>query len=688
MAALRDWRGLFACRVCWKIAAAVFALILAIESVILVPSAQRHERHLLALRVDQAIIAIEPTLAAADYGARAALLVEGVANSVGMYGLTGIVVTGRDGAVLAAAGETSGLERAIARAKPMGEGAVRSADGSRLDVAWPGIKDVTAAARMDTSAVAGEVLAYSLRVAGLVALIVLVVTAGTMLVLHGLLLRPVLRLRESSRRAAQNPGQAEQHVLPDHRKDEIGELIAAHNALLEGVSASARREREIAEERARYLSHHDALTGLPNRAALLQHLERLRRGDAAGAVSLFLIDQRQFKVLNASYGNARVDALLRVFSGRLRQVALPGDFIAHFGADRFALLRANGEFAPAKAAEIAERILATVCEGYELDESARVSLAVRIGIASAPLRALDGLSLVNEAELALARTRGEHAARVEFYSPEFGEQARAQQLLTQDLERGVAAGELFPVLQPKMALDSGGGVHLAGAEVLVRWKHPRRGLVSPGEFIPLAEASGLVVPIGERVLADTCALLRDWLDRAGWAPRLAVNLSARQFALPDLDLRLQDALARAGVAPGYFEVEVTESAAMKDAPRSAATLQRLRSLGVKVSIDDFGTGYSSLAYLRRFAVDAIKIDKSFVDDIGVDESGEAICDAVLRLGQALGCKVVAEGVETESQVSFLRRRRCDEVQGYYFGRPVAAAEFESRWISAAQAVAA
>jgi EAL domain-containing protein (putative c-di-GMP-specific phosphodiesterase class I) len=204
--------------------------------------------------------------------------------------------------------------------------------------------------------------------------------------------------------------------------------------------------------------------------------------------------------------------------------------------------------------------------------------------------------------------------------------------------------------------------------------------VSPARFIPLAEATGLIVPIGDFVLRAACAQMRAWLDRHGWSPRLAVNLSAQQFSLPDLRRRLEGALAEQRLAPSMLEVEITETAAMRDVACTADTLAGLRSLGVHVSIDDFGSGYSSLIYLHRFAVDAIKIDRSFVESIGVDRHGEAICDAVLRLGQALGTRVVAEGVETEGQLEFLRRRRCDEAQGYLIGKPVPAKEFERAWI--------
>ena len=684
MPAISNWRELMACRLCWKIALAVFGLILAVESAILVPSYQRFERNTLTQVANEVIIAIEPTLAASGYGTRDDLLEQGLANAIGQYRILGTLVAGRGGGVLKAAGATAGLEAQLAQAMPMGGGGRRSIDGAQLDLAWPSADGLTVAARVDTSGVAVEVIAYTLRIAGLVALIVLVVTAGTMVVLHRLVLRPVLRLRESSLAAGADPDAADSHVVAPGPRDEIGELIEAHNALLGRVAASKRRDRAVAEERARFLSHHEPLSGLPNRVALLEHLGQLRpvSGASPATVSLHLVKLLHFRVLNASFGAARCDELLRQFAARLKQASGPGDFVAHLGADRFAVVCATLGFTPEKAAEFAERILAAVSERYDLGAAHPVSLAVRIGIASAAGDRPDGKTLVNEAELALERTRAEDAARYEFYSPAFGEEAKARQTLSRELERGIAAGELFPVLQPKIALMPGGGVRLSGAEVLVRWRHPSRGLVGPADFIPLAESTGLIVPLGERVLADACGLVRAWLDRHAWAPRLAVNLSARQFTLSDLDLRLERALAQARIAAEYLEVEVTESAAMKDVQRTAETLARLRALGVRVSIDDFGTGYSSLAYLKRFAPDTIKIDKSFVDDIGSDRNSEAICDAILRLGQALGCRVVAEGVETEAQVAFLRRRRCDEVQGYFFGKPVPAAEFEANWVAA------
>jgi len=664
------------CRLCWRITLAVFGLILVVESAILVPSAQRFQRTELDRLADQAVIAIEPVLLV---GGEAQLRV--VAAMVGQYRLAGLALYGRGGEELLRAGEAGGLAYSDALARSAGMMAERigaTADGRRTDVAWRSSRagEPLVVARLDSAHIRDGLAGYVLRVGGLVAIIVLVVTAGTMLVMHYAVLRPLMALRRSTLAAGENPADAVRHAIGSSRRDEMGEVIRAHDTMLARVADSMRRDAAMAAERARYVSHHEALTGLPNRAALVEHLERLARGqDAARAVALLLVNLHRFRELNASAGPRRADELLRRLAARLQDAVPAGDFLAHLGADRFAIARVRDP--EGEDAAYAERVLQAAraaCAGHE------ESLRVRIGIAGASLAALDPPTLLGQAEFALLRPGEEDSGGYQFYSSSLAAEAQERQRLTRELAQAVAAGELFAVFQPKLALAGQGGV--AGAEVLLRWTSPSRGAVSPARFIPLAEATGLIVPIGDFVLQAACAQARAWIDRHGASPRLAVNLSAQQFALPDLVERLERALAAHGLAPGLLEVEVTETAAMRDVGATAAVLARLRALGVKVAIDDFGSGYSSLLYLHRFAVDSIKIDRSFVEGIGADAHAEAICDAVLRLGQALGTRVVAEGVETEPQLEFLRRRRCDEAQGYLIGRPVPAQEFERTWLAA------
>jgi len=684
MQALLKLREIFGCRLCWRVTLAVFVLILAVESAILVPSAQRFERDQLDRLADQAVIAVEPALLVGGALTGGAAALQEIASLVGQYRLAGLALYGRDGSTLLRAGEHEGLDYPASVANltgMMAERVGRSADGRRTDVAWRSGRagGSVVLARLDSEHVGDALIAYMIRIGGLVAVIVLVVTAGTMLVLHFAALRPLLALRKSALAAGADPDNAGRCAVGSQRADEMGDVIRAHDAMLASIADSKRRDRAVAEERARYLSHHEALSGLPNRAALIEFLARCRGlEDGERHAALFLVNLLRFRELNASAGARRGDDLLRRLAAALKRAVPSGDFAAHFGADRFAVVRVRG--AADSDAEYAERLLRAAKDACE--NGGAESLQVRIGIASAPLRDLDALALLGQAEFAISRTQEEDSGEYRFFSAQLAGEASERQGLLRDLGRALPAGELYPVYQPKMSLGGAGTPRIAGAEVLLRWSSAARGMVSPARFIPLAETSGLIIPIGDFVLRAACRQMRAWLDRHGWSPRLAVNLSAQQFSLPDLKQRLEGALAEHRLAPAMLEVEVTETAAMRDVASTAATLTSLRDLGVHVSIDDFGSGYSSLIYLHRFAVDAIKIDRSFVEGIGADHHAEAICDAVLRLGQALGTRVIAEGVETESQLEFLRRRRCDEAQGYLIGKPVAAEEFERTWIAA------
>lgn len=663
---------------------AVFALILVVESAILIPSAQRFERNELDRLADQAVIAIEPVLLVGGTLRGGAAPPQEMAALVGQYRLAGLALYGRDGSPLLRVGEHEGLayEHSVAKlAGMMAERLKRSADGTRTDVAWRSGRagEPLVLARLDSGHVRGALISYLLRIGALVAIIVLVVTTGTMLVLHLTVLRPLLALRRSSIAAGTDPAQALRHSLHSRRRDEMGDVFRAHDEMLRKVADSKLRDQAIAEERARYVSHHDTLTGLPNRAGLIEHLDRRHALDAGERlVALFLVNLLEFREFNASAGTLRGDEVLRRLAARLKRAADSGDFVAHLGADRFAIARDHVD--TGGDAGYAERVLGAA--KLACASGGAASIRVRVGIACARVHDLDAAALLGQAEFALSRTRAEDSGEYQFFSAGLAEEASERQRLARDLERAIGAGELYPVYQPKLALIGGTGSRIMAAETLLRWSSSTRGDVSPGRFIPLAEANGLIIPLGDFVLRSACAQMRAWLDRHGWTPRLAVNLSAQQFSLPDLKDRLARVLSDHRLPPSMLEVEITETAAMRDVASTAETLAAMRRLGVHVSIDDFGSGYSSLLYLHRFAVDAIKIDRSFVESIGVDHQGEAICDAVLRLGQALGTRVIAEGVETEAQLDFLRRRRCDEAQGYLIGKPVRAGEFEQNWIAA------
>ena len=666
---------------------AVFALILLVESAILIPSAARFQRAETQRLADIAGTAVESLLALEKTPPDAARLEAGFAALVGQMRLVGMAARRIDSTAIAGAGEpiasAPGLKIEALGAEPAP--VWQSADGARGEFAWRANvagEPLVMMARMDSSHIMEGLYSYILRIAGLVAIIVLVVTAGTMVVLQFSVLRPVLDLRDSMVKAGAQPEIADSFAVRARRGDEMGEVITAHNGMLSRVAEGMRREREIAEERTRYATHHDALTGLPNRAALLEYLERQSSTpvDAPCSSTLFLIQLHGLHLINAGFGASTGDAAMNAFAARLKAVAEAGNFLAHLGADRFAIARL-GAYSATDAAAFAERIGRDAGGNVVIDGS-DVPVPVRIGIAHVQDECLDPQTLLSQADLALNRLGAEDAATYRFFAPSMAEEAQKRQRITHDLDAALRNGELFLTFQPKIAIRNGAENSLAGAEVLVRWRHPVNGLVRPDVFIPIAESTGLILPLGRFVLRTACSQIRAWQERFGRSPRLAVNLSAHQFAEPALKAQLENVLRESGVPPELLELEITETAAMKDVSRTAATLKELRGLGLRVSIDDFGTGYSSLSYLRRFQVDAIKIDKSFVDDIGSDRNAEAICNAVLRLGQALGTKVIAEGVENERQLAFLRRRKCDEAQGYLFAKPLTAAEFESAYLAA------
>ncbi len=670
------------CRLCWRITGGVFASILAVESLILIPSAMRFEREALRQLGIEAQGAVDAALAM-----RADAEPETVLRSlVGRLHVRGLAALRGDGGVAVSEGERLGAGLALPReAKTSGPAILRrSADGTRVEVSWraaaPGIAGF--AARLDASHVAGALRAYVLRIAGLVALIVLVVTAGTMLVLHFLLLGPLMRLRESMRLAADRPEQASEFAVPSRRRDELGEIMSAHNAMLARVAESIRRDREIAKARAHALSHHDALTGMPNRRAFLEHLAGRRAGDRGvpGAITVCLVNVVELRRVNAALGQQVGDRLIWDVGARLSRAAGRGSFAAHLGAGRFAVARRSGDTG-FDAAGFAECLIRDAAGDYVIG-SETISTRLRVGIVHAVTGDLAPEELLNEAEIALERAGADDSGGYAFFDNSMAEAARERRALSRALERALGRDdELFLVYQAKASL-AGGDLAFAGAEALVRWRHPERGLVRPDQFIPVAEATGLVVALGDKVLRAACAQLRDWLARFGAAPRVAVNLSAHQFAAPGLVESVQSILREYGIPPRLIELEITETAAMRDVERTAKRLRALHELGVRIAIDDFGTGYASLNYLRRFAIDTIKIDKSFVDDIGRERDAESICAAILGMAHALGRSVVAEGVESAEQLAFLRARGCEEIQGYFFARPEPAAELERLFLGA------
>lgn len=416
-----------------------------------------------------------------------------------------------------------------------------------------------------------------------------------------------------------------------------------------------------------FLASHDPLTGLPNRALfndrLGQALGRARRSDDYTVV--LCLDLDHFKDVNDLLGHAAGDRLLKEAALRLQGCLRESDTLARMGGDEFAVIL-SGLSAPEKAGRLAQRFIDALARPFDLDGNQAV-VGASIGIAVNKRDGLDVAQMLSSADVALYRAKAQGRGSYCFFEDDMNARLQDRKALEQDLRQALADEGLEVYYQPLVDLDL---QRVVGVEALVRWRHPTRGMVSPADFIPLAEDTGLIIPLGDWVLSTACSQARAWSPLT-----LAVNLSPVQFRQANLAGRLAAILSETGFDPRRLEVEITEGVLLRDTEATLATLQAIKALGIGVAMDDFGTGYSSLSNLRRFPFNKIKIDGSFVRDMGHSEEAAAIVRAVISLGRSLGMRTTAECVETIDQVNHLRLEGCKEMQGFYYGRPMPAAEF-------------
>jgi diguanylate cyclase (GGDEF)-like protein/PAS domain S-box-containing protein len=432
-------------------------------------------------------------------------------------------------------------------------------------------------------------------------------------------------------------------------------------AVIEDVTERKRVEAQMA-----HMAHHDALTGLSNRPAFIEAVATTldEAASARDAFAVLSIDLCGFKEVNDQFGFATGDAVLRELSSRF-EAAADGAFLARVGGDEFALISTSGA-QPAAAGALADRTMATVANELEI-EGHRIRIGMCVGIAVYPADGNDTATLLASADAALGWAMAEGRGAIRFFESDMDKRLRERRSLLHDLQSAVERGELLLYYQPQAQVDG----EIIGFEALVRWHHPLRGIVPPGTFIPVAEESGLIVPIGEWILREA------FREAASW-PRplqIAVNLSPIQFQTGDLPTLVHELLLETGLDPRRLEFEITEGVLIGDHSRALTILRRLKLLGVRIAMDDFGTGYSSLSYLQSFPFDKIKIDQSFIFNLEKNQQSAAIVRAVIGLGRGLGLPVLAEGVETQAQLAYLAREACAEVQGYLVGRPRPIADY-------------
>jgi diguanylate cyclase (GGDEF)-like protein/PAS domain S-box-containing protein len=443
--------------------------------------------------------------------------------------------------------------------------------------------------------------------------------------------------------------------------DEDGRIVGVI-ALIRDVT-----ERKSAEQQIEYQAYHDALTGLANRRLFQEHLSLAlalaQRRNAVVAV-LFL-DLDHFKVINDSLGHSVGDELLREVAHRLKAVVRDGDTVARVGGDEFTIVLQELSRRD-RASAVAEKVLRTIAEPYDV-QGHRLYVTTSIGITLFPDDGDDAETLLKNADTAMYRAKAAGRNTYHIATPELSRTTAERMTLESGLHRALEMREFELLYQPQLETDT---MSIVGMEALLRWNHPTRGVVVPEHFIGVAEERGLILPIGDWVIAEACRAAKRFHDLGYPNFRVSVNLSARQFRDTTLLSTVETAIAAAGIDPRTLELEITESVAMEDVELTMTTLAQFRQQGVTIAIDDFGTGHSSLSYLKRFPIDALKIDKGFVFDLPDKFEDAAIVSSVIQLANGLGLRVVAEGVETREQLEFLRENGCREVQGFYFSYPV------------------
>jgi len=434
------------------------------------------------------------------------------------------------------------------------------------------------------------------------------------------------------------------------------------------IAARDVTDRKVAEERVQYLAYYDVLTGLPNRALLQDRLAKAL-ADARRhkfRVSILFLDLDRFKDINDSLGHTVGDLLLQEVAERLKKWGREQDTIARLGGDEFLIMLTHVKDLPG-AAIAAERLMDTLTAEFVI-QGHSLSIGCSVGISVFPEHGHDGETLIKNADAAMYSAKNNGRNNFKFFTADMNAQAMERLTLENSLRSALDKQELYLVYQPQMDIRTG---RVTGLEALIRWKHPELGIVPPDKFIGIAENTGIIVPIGEWVLRTACSQACKWQAEGLPAVTIAVNVSAVQFRQENFCELVRRVLHETGLPPQTLELELTESLLLANADVTFSVIQGLKAMGVTLAIDDFGTGYSNFSYLRQFRLSKLKIDRTFIRDVALNPDDAAITAAIISMAKSLSLRVIAEGVESEPQMSFLRAHHCDEIQGYYFSMPLA-----------------
>ncbi len=666
------WRS----RISWRITLAVFGTIMVVQGAVLAFNVKSYEADKLSDLSELARAAI--TTSINDTPGQSPISNSIAKRLFATTAVQGLAVYDNDFTPLTRYGKTPAV---VPDAKPETPSQLRSPDGLEYDVVFTPkhlLRPYHIAARIDSSNVDGMVTKQIHQTLVILLLLSGLVTSIMMLALGAWLLEPIMILRNNLLSAARNPEKPELQKPSVESRDEIGVAIRIANDLIRQNANNLKRLRSQAEDKIHKLAYYDNLTGLPNRTYFLEKLDdaiRHKVVEEDRRIAVFSVDLDHFKDINDTMGHEFGDKLLEAIGKRLVKCMPEDAMISRASADEFTIMVVlKPEYAESQM--LIDRIFQAMGEPVSILQE-RFQVRVSIGVSHCPDDTMEARQLLKNSDIALNRAKEEGRDTVRFYSQDFDLAVQQRFQLLRDLRSALDENQLTLHYHPQFDLRTG---QLIGAEVLLRWFLPDNSkdggyYVSPAEFIPVAEQSGLIVPIGEWVLRTACAQIKAWQEMGIPPFRVAVNISGVQFHKADIVALTSDVLKTTKLDPKLLELEVTESVFMENMQMTIDILNQLHRLGVELAVDDFGTGYSSLSYLRQFPIDRLKIDQSFIRNALVNPDDRMITKTIINLGHSLNLKVIAEGVETNDHENFLKEEGCDEVQGFKYTKPLPVDKF-------------